>query len=349
MERHAVNHKVRNHGRGGKREGKRGDSKQWKLFYANARGILSKKISIIDIFGDIKPEVALFTETMLKTQNFNIDGYTFIGKNRKTKSCGGGVGILIRNDCKDSVTPHETQSDLELLWVSVKPNGMKPIFIGVYYGKQESRNTREQMLNEFDLLATEIHEKQGEGEIVLFMDGNGKIGLLGENISRNGALLLELFEECELEVMNKSSKCEGKITRINRKNHSENSAIDFLLVSNDVEKQISKVKIDEDCDYVLKGSAATDHNSILVDLVITDLQKTKPEKITKWRLNAPEKQWEKFNHELQQCAKTIPHMINHNMNNMNLVYKNWTQMVERKAFQYIGIREKRTQKKVAVR
>ena len=87
---------------------------------------------------------------------------------------------------------------------------------------------------------------------------------------------------------------------------------------------------------MLKGSAATDHNSILVDLVITGLQKTKPEKITKWRLNAPEKKWEVLSHELQQCAKTIPHIINRNMNDMNLIFENWTQMVERKALQCIG-------------
>ena len=42
---------------------------QIKLFYANARGLSSKKLSVIDILGELKPEIALFSETMLKSQN----------------------------------------------------------------------------------------------------------------------------------------------------------------------------------------------------------------------------------------------------------------------------------------
>ena len=165
----------------------------------------------------MKPEIALFTETMLKgTSSFNIDGYTFCGKGREKKACGG-VGILVHNDVKHIVTPHETQRNIELMWVSVRRNGQRPIYIGVYYGKQETRNNRNEMLSEMDELSDEIQEKKDEGEVMVFMDGNGKIGILGEEISRNGRLLLDLFEENNLEVMNLSERCEGAITRVNRK------------------------------------------------------------------------------------------------------------------------------------
>merc|ERR1712025_1260151 len=103
-----------------------------------------------------------------------------------------------------------------------------------------------------DNLSTEIHKMKNEGDILLFMDGNGKIGLMGERVSRNGALLKEVFDECELEVLNESEKCEGKITRENRKKPSEKSAIDFVLASENVSSQIRKMKIDESCEYVLK-------------------------------------------------------------------------------------------------
>ena len=159
---------------------------KWTIFYANARGIMSKKMSIIDTLGEMKPEIALFTETMLKgTSNFNVDDYTFCGRGREKKACGG-VGILVQNNVKHVVTPHESQRDIELIWVSVRKKCQRPIFIGVYYGKQESRNNRNEMILEMDKLNDEIQDKKNEGEVMLFMDGNGKIGLLGEETSRNG-------------------------------------------------------------------------------------------------------------------------------------------------------------------
>ena len=136
------------------------------------------------------------------------------------KACGG-VGILVHDDVKHIVTPHEAQRDIELMWVSVIRKGQKPIFIGVYYGKQESRNNRNEMLLEMDKLSDEIQEKQNEDEVMVFMVGNGKIGILGEDISRNGRLHLDLFNENDVEVMNNSDKCEGAITCVNLKKRAK--------------------------------------------------------------------------------------------------------------------------------
>ena len=124
------------------------------------RGINSKKLSLIDILGEIKPQLALFTETMLKSQcGFQIEGYTFIGRSREKKS-SGGVGILVNDEIKDVITPHETTKDIELIWVSIKRKQQKPIFVGVYYGKQESRNNRNEMLDEMDKLSEKIQDKK---------------------------------------------------------------------------------------------------------------------------------------------------------------------------------------------
>ena len=162
----------------------------------------------MEILGEIKPQLALFTETMLKSQcGLQLDGFTFIGRSREKKS-SGGVGILVNDEIKNVITPHETTKDIELIWVSVRRRQQKPIYIGVYYGKQESRNNRNEMLAEMDKLSDEIQEKKNQGEIVLFMDGNAKIGLLNEPVSRNGKLLREVFDECGLEVMNESEKSE---------------------------------------------------------------------------------------------------------------------------------------------
>ena len=155
------------------------------MFYANVRGITSKRLGLMEVLGEVKPQIALFTETMLKNGcGFSMENYTFCGKGREKRSCGG-VGILISNEVKHLVTPHETQREIEVMWISVRRKSQKPIYIGVYYGLQESRNNRNDMLMEMDKLSEEIQEKKAEGDVILFMDGNGKIGILGEEKSRN--------------------------------------------------------------------------------------------------------------------------------------------------------------------
>ena len=58
--------------------------------------------------------------------------------------------------------------------------------IGTYYGKQESRTSKEEIDREMMQLQEEIKEMLNEGEIILAMDANSKIGILGEETSRNG-------------------------------------------------------------------------------------------------------------------------------------------------------------------
>ena len=44
----------------------RNSTENWTLFYANVRGITSKRLGLMEILGEVKPQIALFTETMLK-------------------------------------------------------------------------------------------------------------------------------------------------------------------------------------------------------------------------------------------------------------------------------------------
>ena len=299
------------------------------------RGINSKKLSLIDILGEIKPQLALFTETMLKSQcGFQIEGYTFIGRSREKKS-SGGVGILVNDEIKDVITPHETTKDIELIWVSVRRRQKKPIFVGVYYGKQESRNNRNEMLIEMDKLSEEIQEKNNQGEIVLFMDGNAKIGLLNEPVSRNGVLLKGVFDECRLEVMNESDKCIGRVTRVNRKNSEEKSAIDFLVVSEEMEGQIQEMKIDEEGEFLPQGTAPSDHNSFQVKIAIKGINHVAREKIIRWRLNAPAEKWQDFQLKLAQASISCTEAIKKS-GEIDEKYKKWKSILEGSAMETIG-------------
>ena len=116
-----------------------------------------------------------------------IEGYSFFGKAREGK-VGGGVGILVKNTMEQSISPYYTNQDIEIVWVSLHKNQQRPVHIGVYYGKQESIN-QEEIKEEMDKLTEEILDMKASGEVILCMDGNAKIGLMGETVSRNGKLL----------------------------------------------------------------------------------------------------------------------------------------------------------------
>ena len=254
------------------------------------------------------PEIVLLTETMLNDMtNIQIQGYSFCGKGRIDKGCGG-VGILVRNDLMNHVTPHESHRQLEIMWVSIRRQNQHPLFIGVYYGKQESVKKNE-IEKEFEELTEEILELKRDGDILLCMDGNAKVGLLGEEISRNGKLLLKMADEVPLVLINSTEKCSGKVTRVNRKKTSEKSAIDFVLTCQETEDLIQAVDIDEEQHYTMKNEkAASDHNSILIRMKIHDIDHHSMEKKRAWRTNASEEQWDNLAaqlHLFEQESKDI--------------------------------------------
>ena len=147
-----------------------------------------KKNSLINILNDTKPHLFLLTETQMRANiNEKISDYTLFSKIREDKN-GGGVAILVRDDIKDIVTPHIPDRNIELIWIFIQRKKKRPLFIGSYYGKQETRTSKNEIEREFQLLSEEIEEKSKEGEILLAMDANAKIGVLNEDVSRNGKL-----------------------------------------------------------------------------------------------------------------------------------------------------------------
>ena len=49
---------------------------------------------------------------------------------------------------------------------------------------------------------------ESEGEVLICMDANAKIGIMGEEVTRDGRPITGVFQECELEVLNNSGKCQ---------------------------------------------------------------------------------------------------------------------------------------------
>ena len=100
-------------------------------------------------------------------------------------------------------------------WVSVRRRNQCPLYIGVYYGKQETRVRKEDIEREFGELTEEVLELKQCGDVIIVMDANAKVGILGESVSRNGKYLLNMINEIPLENEHQLSK------RIDRYDHNE--------------------------------------------------------------------------------------------------------------------------------
>ena len=57
---------------------------------------------------------------------------------------------------------------------------------------------KEEIKNEMDILSEEIEEMKKEGDVMIFMDGNSKLGILGEEKSQNGKMLESVLLEQNL-------------------------------------------------------------------------------------------------------------------------------------------------------
>ena len=264
-----------------------------------------------------------------------IDGYTLFSRVREDKN-GGGVAILVRDDIKSFVTPHIPDRNIELIWVFVHRRNKTPLFIGSYYGKQETRTSKNEIEREFQLLSEEIEEKSYEGEIFLAMDANAKIGILNETISRNGKLLLDVVEKHKLTVINCTSKCKGSITRQNTVNSNEMSAIDYIITSPAVEKWISEMVIDEDGLLKIKGKKESDHNTISVKIEMKNIEKIKPVKNINWNLKAPEEKWKLFEENLKNRYKKATDVIQKDGGDIDEKYNKWSHEIDSAARESIG-------------
>ena len=309
---------------------------KWRLMYTNIKGMKGEKNSLIEILHDTNPHIFLLTETQLRSNiGMQIEGYKFYGREREGK-IGGGVGILVRNDVVDKTTPHISNRNAEIMWISLHKNQSRPLFIGVYYGQQESRTSKNEIEMEMCLLKEEIDEMQNEGEILIIMDANAKIGLLGEEKTRNGRLILEVFQQTGLTIINNSEKCDGKITRKNTKNEHEISAIDFVVANQEAEKMVNKMVIDENGIYKVRGKNDTDHNTICVDIVIDGLNKTKVVRKTDWNLRASSEKWAQFGVQIEQRQTKAKQIITDKSMPFQERYNKWFNQLDTAARETIG-------------
>ena len=136
-------------------------------------------------------------------------------------------------------------------------------------GQQKKNQT-----NEFNQISTCTKNCIDNNSYVLILgDFNVKIGNDQEDlengdriISRNGFLLRDMIKMQHLQLVNSVPCCVGKWTRVKTCNNTEKSIIDYGFCNSKLTSMISKVILDEQQEYKLKGKKYSDHNTFIIDI-----------------------------------------------------------------------------------
>ena len=229
--------------------------------------------SIQSIVDEIEADIIAITETKLNTvRNINIPGYKWIGRPRLNKE-GEGVGVFVKQEITQSMTIHKIGEDnLEIIWIRMCLRKKKELYIGVYYGKQETRTLKEELINEVIDIASQIKKIQEKSDNILLVgDFNAK---LFDGRSRNGRIMdKELIKPLNLTILNRNEECIGKWTRKNTSNDTERSEIDYAITTENMWHSVRKMVIDEEEEFKLKGKKPSDHNTMIIKLELQADQK----------------------------------------------------------------------------
>ena len=166
-----------------------------------------------------------------------------------------------KNSIKSSCTVEpDNNTTTEILWINLKLKGQENLFIGVLYGKQESKHCIKGLEEEYNVIEKSVYNyTKTNYKIILVGDFNGRI-TNDENGIKNGdtsiitndRIIRSMVRTLNLGILNKHAKCEGKWTRVNTKNCNEKSMIGYAIWSKILPKSIMKVLIDDQETYKKK-------------------------------------------------------------------------------------------------
>ena len=245
--------------------------------FLNIRGLKSKLSAVNELLETENPTMMCLVETHLKKEDdIGFDGYTLFRNERESKD-GGGILVAIKNELKNvAVEVEQEKENGESIWFVVDNKYKRwgtAIRFGVIYAPQESRTK----LPEYKQMYKKIEEqvrigKEKNQKIVLMGDFNCKVGLEiegnKEEVSKSAKYLLKLEKNHNLKVMNRSKVCAGKWTRVEG---DCKSVLDYVLISEDDEKSLMKMVIDEGKKYAPIGlnveceEVYSDHNTIVCE------------------------------------------------------------------------------------
>ena len=247
------------------------------IFAANADGLQGKQVSLKHEVNEAKASIFCIQETKFrKSGRFSMENFVIFEAIRKNKEKGGTmIGI---DEKLKPVLVEEYSDTFELIVVEIKVEG-KDIRVMTGYGPQENWETSEKMPF-FVALEKEISKAVMSGKpVIIELDANSKLGsTYVENdpheMSANGRILEGIIQRNALVVANGvKGKSHGTITRKRTTTQSvEQSVIDYVLISEELENHMLECHIDDKREHVLTKISKTkqgikrtesDHNSII--------------------------------------------------------------------------------------
>ena len=190
--------------------------------------------------------------------------------NRNTE--GGGVLIGIKEEIAGvSIEVKRESESHEAIWIKID-NGRIKVRIGVVYAPQENKCRNKELEKMYEKITEEVKKAEENGEKLLIMgDFNCKIGDAIKNnkeeVSRGGKELLKMIKDNKLSVLNNHIRCKGKWTR---SQNEKKSVIDYVLIKEEDEERITKVRIDENKEItpyrITEEIVYTDHCAIVTEI-----------------------------------------------------------------------------------
>ena len=227
-----------------------------KIISTNGAGIKNSKVDSLNAeVQSVQANIVTVQEThSTQKGRIKMDSKLVISEAiRKRK--GGGTLVAAHEDFQPKLI-EEYSEDFELLVIELSTEN-KDIRVISGYGPQEIWE-EDRRLPYFIALKTEIEKAELAGRsIIIEMDSNSKLGpkYIAQDphgMSPNGALLSGIIERHSLIVGNGSDKCKRTITRRRQTKHRcEQSVIDHVLFSQDLEKHFESMHIDEERKHVL--------------------------------------------------------------------------------------------------
>ena len=307
--------------------------------------------------GELKSSnAAIFTvqETHYATKGkIQIPNFEIFEAIRKKKKDGGtiiGAHLALK-----PMLIKEYSEDFELIVIEIVVGG-KDIRVISGYGPQETWPENERMPF-FLALEEEIHKAEMLGKsIILQMDANSKLGpgiidMDPHGQSQNGRVLAGIIERHRLIVVNSlKDKCLGLITRRRVTQESiEESIIDFVITSDDLEDNIESMLVDEEKKHAITGYIKTKRGSKTVE---SDHNPIVSKFNFKWRKSIQKRKIEMFNLKNTECQKKFKELTSDtnflssvfdNDNDINSVTKKFLKRltgVLHKSFRKVKICEK---------
>ena len=336
--------------RGGRKYKK--NNKSLSIFSTNAAGLKFKVQSLKNELKNCQAAVFSIQEShFAKKGKLKIENYEIFEAIRKKQKGGTIIGA---HKALHPILISEYSEDFELVVIEIKIKN-KDIRIMSGYGPQETWPEADR-IPFFMALEQEIVKAEMQGKSMFIeMDSNNKLGpeIIPNDPhtqSGNGKLLAEIVSRHGLIVANGlTEKCKGMITRKRvTKELTEESIIDHVIISEDIQNELKSMYIDEERINVLTKIVKTkngvkkqlsDHNPIICHFDIKWNKKVKKPRMELFNLKNKECQ-EKFKVLTSQTGILSSSLLGDDLNTCTRKFLRGLNNCIRKSFRKIRITDK---------